>query len=142
MCNNLTTAFLFGKEYEKSFFLPCGITISNVGIFKQSLPDGMFLPTKDSKLEDNVPKNRYTNMLACKYISFSKLLLFSQLNLKRIYDKTNLFSVSDDHSRVKLRDLPIGHTDYINANYIDVSKTLIFLISKFRIQNQLLFMSV
>lgn len=46
---------------------------------------------------------------------------------KSIYDKTNLFSVSDDHSRVKLRDLPIGHTDYINANYIDVSKTLILL---------------
>lgn len=39
---------------------------------KQSLPDGMFLPTKDSKLEDNVPKNRYTNMLACKFKSFSK----------------------------------------------------------------------
>lgn len=72
VCNNLTTAFLFGIEYEKSVFLRCEITISNVGVFKQSLPDGMFLPTKDSKLEDNVPKNRYTNMLACKFISFSK----------------------------------------------------------------------
>ncbi|XP_078317952.1 uncharacterized protein LOC111119360 isoform X3 [Crassostrea virginica] len=55
----------------------------------QSLPDGMILPTKDSKLDENMAKNRYTNMLAY------------------------------DHSRVKLRGLPAGQSDYINANYID-----------------------
>lgn len=74
---DLTTAFLFGKEHEKSFFLPCEFTISNVGVFKQSLPDGMFLPTKDSKLEDNVAKNRYTNMLACKYLNPNIVTFFT-----------------------------------------------------------------
>ena len=29
--------------------------------------------------------------------------------------------LADDHSRVKLRGLPAGQSDYINANYIDVS---------------------
>lgn len=72
-----------------------------------------------------------------------KIVTFSHLNLKSIYMiKQILFSVSDDHSRVKLRDLPIGHTDYINANYIDVSKTLVILTSKFQIQNQHPFMRV
>lgn len=133
----MTTAFHFGIKHKKSFFLPCEITISNVGVFKQSLPDGMFLPTKDSKLEDNVAKNRYTNMLACKYNNYSQnSYFFTSKPEEYLYDKTILFSVSDDHSRVKLRDLPIGHTDYINANYIDVSKTLVILMSKFQIQNQ------
>ena len=33
--------------------------------------------------------------------------------------------LADDHSRVKLRGLPAGQSDYINANYIDVSWSLI-----------------
>lgn len=58
------------------------------------------------------------------YFSFKYKLIEIFLCNSRICNRemfTYGFSIADDHSRVKLIGLPAGHTDYINANYIDVS---------------------
>lgn len=66
-----------------------------------------------SLLDCNRCKNRYSNILTCKF----DLKKFFMLNKSKLIIK---FYSSDDHSRVKLshdeRDETLG---YINANYVD-----------------------
>lgn len=65
-------------------------------------------PSEHSKSDENRAKNRYLNIIACKF-----LFLFK-------WDVSN-FLILDDHSRVHLLEMSgqKKNVDYINANYID-----------------------
>lgn len=95
-----------------------------VSLFLQSFFDGWDCTKKKDKT-----KGRHDTLLGCES---SELILYS---IKEVTDNIvfqqffiGLFlSVSDDRHRVKLHPL-LGdpNSDYINANYIDVSLVLFF----------------
>lgn len=86
------------------------IKLMSVNMF-QLFPQGQTKPWEYGAQKVNKPKNRYANIVACKiYIFF----------LIYIYVYTKYFT--DDHSRVKLEKIQGDeYSDYINANFIDVS---------------------
>lgn len=86
----------FSKEYE---------LIQNESIVEE-------YPSEHSQHPDNKGKNRYLNIIACKYLSY--------LNFSYNIFLLILNSI-DDHSRVRLRPPPGQKkgVDYINANFID-----------------------
>ena len=53
-------------------------------------------------------------------LSFSTSLSVSN----RYTPKDNTFFTSDDHTRVKLASVSAAGSDYINANYVDVSREI------------------
>lgn len=74
-------------------------------------------PSEHSQHPDNKAKNRYLNIIACKFIEIKDNLIF----VRMIYWFSFSFFITDDHSRVHLRP-PSGQKktlDYINANFID-----------------------
>ena len=62
------------------------------------------------KLPENCTKNRYTNILPCKYFIIH---LYCTRN-------TCIHKHTDDFSRVKLQQREEDESDYINSSYIDV----------------------
>ena len=62
--------------------------------------------------EVNTPKNRYQDKIPC-------MLTTHQLKLASF----QCFSIADNHSRVRLKPAAMQGSDYINASFVDVSKS-------------------
>ena len=71
---------------------------------------------------NNRKKNRFANISACKLLAIS---LFTTLLMETMISPgTNVSFNTDDDNRVILNKLEKGDSDYINANYVDVSTCL------------------
>lgn len=75
----------------------------------------------EARKPENLPKNRYRDILPCKLFVRGYLQYQRPLN-KEFYLILNSNNVIDDDTRVKLIK---GNSDYINANYVNVSNYII-----------------
>lgn len=85
---------------------------------------------EEARKPENLPRNRYRDILPCENLSLSIVLLFlillmgpflcSVLAMKKFQIVFELFTCTDDDTRCKLYK---GKNDYINANYVTVSVT-------------------
>ena len=85
---------------------------------------------EEARKPENLPRNRYRDILPCENLSLSTVLLFlillmgpflcSVLVMKKFQIVFELFTCTDDDTRCKLYK---GKNDYINANYVTVSVT-------------------
>lgn len=85
---------------------------------------------EEARKPENLPRNRYRDILPCEILSLSTVLLFfillmgpflcSVLAMKKFQIVFELFTCTDDDTRCKLYK---GKNDYINANYVTVSVT-------------------
>ena len=76
---------------------------------------------KEGGRAENRGKNRFKNILPCKFAARRKQKIFHLLMdviYYIIFDILLLFSLAVDHTRVILQDQEPGNTDYINANRI------------------------
>ena len=63
----------------------------------------------------NKLRNRYANIQCCKYSIIIIIII------------KNIILIADDHSRVKLTPVEESPHDYINANFIHVRLSLLFI---------------
>ena len=74
--------------------------------------------TEATRRPENISKNRYANITACELLISTVLLLIVNTG-NIITESVNI----DDHSRVRMLENPgVPGSDYINANFLDVSK--------------------
>ena len=74
--------------------------------------------TSEAKLSHNTPKNRFANILPCKFVHSHPLNCYSNPS-----SSTAPPFILDDCSRVKLTEIEGEKgSDYINANYLDVRR--------------------
>ena len=78
--------------------------------FLQSVEPSHSPTTEATRRPENISKNRYANITACElFLQFTILLI--------------ILLLIDDHSRVRMLENPgVPGSDYINANFLDVSK--------------------
>ena len=76
--------------------------------------------TSEAKLPYNKPKNRFANILPCKFTVCCCMVLDSESQPLTIH-LVFIFFNTDDCSRVKLAEIEGEQgSDYINANHLDV----------------------
>ena len=84
-----------------------------------------------SLLPQNKPKNRFPNVLPCLFFCFFFVFFFIWKNWfwENIFLFFFDFDFLDDKTRVQLPEIPgVPGSDYINANYIDVSFFFLYLL--------------
>ena len=80
------------------------------------VPEEQTYSTEAASSTVNAPKNRYTNIIPCRWLVCVATPPFQFLN----HFSPSL--LADEHSRVKLAPVKgVQGSDYINANYLDVS---------------------
>ena len=71
--------------------------------------------TEATRRPENISKNRYANITACELFLQFTIIIVNNI----ITESVNI----DDHSRVRMLENPgVPGSDYINANFLDVSK--------------------